>query len=69
VYADGKTLVYKRDFGHTDRDIFDLIGEFIDDMTERDPQTGTYVVNISDTNGTYSVTDMNPITYITDDTI
>jgi hypothetical protein len=69
VYTEGDTLVYTRDFGYTDRSIFEMIEEFISGMREQEPQAGTYVVNISDTNGTYSVTDMNPRIYITDDTI
>ena len=69
VFIEDKTLIYHRDFGYTDKNILDMIGVFLQETEVMSMQSTTYTIDISDGSGTYSVTDMNPKVYITDDTI
>lgn len=63
-------VIYTKDYGYSDRNIFDYIQEFLSEVKLSSPhQDGTYTIEISDGDTTYSVTDATPREYITDDTL
>lgn len=70
VILDGE-VIYTRDYGYSDRNIFDYIQEFLSEakLSSAHNNDGTYTIEISDGDSTYSVTDAAPREYVTDDTL
>lgn len=64
-------VIYTKDYGHSDRNIFDYIQEFLSEVKLSSPHQddGIYTIEISEGDTTYSVTDATPREYITDDTL
>ena len=63
-------VIYSKDYGHSDRNIFDYIQEFLSEVKLSSEQDdGTYTIEVSEMDSTYSVTNAHPIEYVTDDTL
>lgn len=63
-------VIYTKDYGYSDKNIFDYIQAFLNETKLGSPHhDGTYTIEITENDSTYSVTDATPREYTTDDTL
>jgi hypothetical protein len=61
--------VYSKDYGYSEKNIIDFIGDFIKEVDLGEIRSKTYTIRINGGDTTYSVTNMPTENYTSDDTL
>lgn len=69
VFVEDETLVYMRDYKRQRGNIIDYISDFIKEFDVVSMQSNTYTLDFRERNTAFSVSQINPPDYVTDDTI